>query len=62
MEKAFALGTQVDPWLSLEVNLMILLLSLGFQALRMGIVANLVRMSLPGFKLDWAGSRIKWRG
>ena len=61
MEKEFALGTQVDPWLSLEVNLMILLSSLGFQALRMGIV-GIVRMSLPGFKLDWAGSRIKWRG
>ena len=31
MEKVYAQGTLVDPWLSLEANLMILLLSLEFQ-------------------------------
>jgi hypothetical protein len=45
------LGIQVDPWLFLEANLIILLWLLELQAIDGGIVEN-IQKSLPA-QLDW---------
>ena len=53
-------GTQGDPWLSQEVNLMILQLSLDFQVMVWAFVARENQVSLPKLQMNSPGSRLIW--
>ena len=53
-------GTQGDPWLSQEVNLMILLLSLDFQVGIGTSVARKEQISLAKLQMNSPGSRLIW--